>query len=205
MLATVFKQDSIRWKIALLLQRLQEWWEVFSSQLLDNAPDVPQLNLDAEWIEQLIKILLWSIIAAILIWLTWQFWLLIRPYWIKWQKPRRQLPNLLDAKTEATLSINEWIAQSQYYQKQRNYRQAIFCLYQAMIQELSDRNMISILSSRTDREYLALIKNLPLVDSDSYELLLTTHEKLCFTKQAASQSLWEQCQQAYQLISTRAK
>ena len=204
MLATVFKQDSIRWKIELLGQRIQEWWEVFISQLADNTPDIPQWNLDAEWIRQLIKLLLWSIIAAILVWLTWQLWLLFRPYWIEWQKPRSRLSNVASTEPEIKLSVNEWIVKSQYYQQQRDYRQAIFCLYQATIQELSDRNIIPILSSRTNREYLTLIKKSQLKNLSSYELLLNTHEKLCFSERDASQSLWEQCQQAYQ-ISVKKK
>ena len=200
MSATAFQQDSIPWKIKLFTQRIQERWEVFSSTMLDNAPDIPQWNLDAEWIKQLIKLLLWSIIAVVLVWLVWQLWLLFRPYWLKWRKPRSQVSGILTTESELQLSVNQWLERSQEYQKQRDYRQAIFCLYQAMIQELSDRKIIAFSASRTDQEYLQLINSLKLQEPQSYKLLLHTHEKLCFSRQEASQSLWQQCQQAYYLL-----
>lgn len=197
--ATVYKQDSIGWKIELFTQRIQERWEVFTSGLADRTPDIPQwnLNLNEELIKLLIKGLLWTIIAVIVVWLAWQLWLLLRPYWIQWRKPRQKLGNSLNTESEIKLSVNEWLERSQLFQKQRDYRQAIFCLYQATIQELSDRKIIDFSVSLTDREYLKLIKNLQLVESQSYELLLNTHEKLCFSQQDASHSLWEKCQQAY--------
>ena len=205
MFATVFKQDSISWKIKLLTQRIQESWEVFSSRTLDNVPDIPQLNLDAEWIKQLVKLLLWSLVAIVLVWLVWQLWLLFRPYWLQWRKQREQPSYLLNKQPTLQLSVNQWLERSQEYQKQRDYRQAIFCLYQAMIQELSDRQIIAFSASRTDREYWKLINNLELPKQQAYKLLLFTHEQLCFSQQEASQNLWQKCQQAYHLLVSAHK
>lgn len=195
---TIFKQNSLGWRSHLLQQRIQEWWELQSSRLADNTRDVPILDLDAEWIRLLVKFLLWSITAAILVWLTWQLWLLFRPYVRTWQKQQQQFRQLSEQQTERELSINEWLERSHNFQKQRDYRQAIFCLYQGMLQQLNDRAIIPNLSSRTDGEYLKLIQQSQISPFPSYKLLLNTHEKLCFSNQNADESLWQQCQQAFQ-------
>ena len=196
---TIFKQNSLGWRWHLLQQRIQEWWEFQSSRFADNAPDVPALDLDAEWIRQLVKFLLWSITAAILVWFTWQLWLLLHPYVRSWQKQQLQSQQLSNQSIIRELSVDQWLERSQDLQKQRDYRQAIFCLYQAMLQQLSDRGIIAHLSSRTDREYLQLIQQSQILQFSSYQLLLNTHEKLCFTEQNADESLWQHCQQAFQL------
>ena len=195
---TIFKQNSLGWRSHLLQQRIQEWWELQSSRLADNTRDVPILDLDAEWIRLLVKFLLWSITAAILVWLTWQLWLLLRPYVRTWQKQQQQFRQLSEQQTVRELSINEWLERSQNFQKQRDYRQAIFCLYQGMLQQLNDRAIIPNLSSRTDGEYLKLIQQSQISPFPSYQLLLNTHEKLCFSNQNADESLWQQCKQAFQ-------
>lgn len=195
---TIFKQNSLGWRSHLLQQRIQEWWELQSSRLADNTRDVPILDLDAEWIRLLVKFLLWSITAAILVWLIWQLWLLFRPYVRTWQKQQQQFRQLSEQQTERELSINEWLERSHNFQKQRDYRQAIFCLYQGMLQQLNDRAIIPNLSSRTDGEYLKLIKQSQISPFPSYQLLLNTHEKLCFSNQNADESLWQRCKQAFQ-------
>ncbi len=195
---TIFKQNSLGWRSHLLQQRIQEWWELQSSRLADNTRDVTILDLDAEWIRLLVKFLLWSITAAILVWLTWQLWLLFRPYVRTWQKQQQQFRQLSEQQTVRELSINEWLERSHIFQKQRDYRQAIFCLYQGMLQQLNDRAIIPNLSSRTDGEYLKLIQQSQISPFPSYKLLLNTHEKLCFSNQNADESLWQQCQQAFQ-------
>ena len=195
----IFKQNSLGWRSHLLHQRIQEWWEWQVSRLVDNAPDVPILDLDAEWIRLLIKVLLWSITAAISVWLTWQLWLLFRPYFRTWQKQQQQSRQLPNQPKVNQLSVNQWFERAQEFQKQRDYRQAIFCLYQAMLQQLSDRDIIPNSSSRTDREYLKLIQKSQIAPLPSYQLLLNTHEQLCFTDQDADESLWQACQQACQL------
>ena len=196
---TLFKQNSLGWRSHLLQQRIEEWWEFQSNRLADNTPDIPGLALDAEWIRLLVKFLLWSITAAILVWLTWQLWLLLRPYVRTWQKQQQQSRQLSVMQTVRELSIDEWLERSQDFQKQRDYRQAIFCLYQAMLQHLSDRDIIPNLSSRTDREYLKLIQQSQISPFQPYQLLLNTHEQLCFTNLDADESFWQQCQEAYHL------
>ena len=204
MLALTYQQNSFSWRIELLKQRLGEWWERLIIKLEKNLPDSPKWDwnkLDQEWLKQLIKLMFWSIVAAITIWLTWQLWLWLRPHYLRWQRSRQQLSNLDYPKTRPTLSTNQWVIKSREYQKQRDYRQAIFCLYQAMIQQLSDRQIINNSPSRTDGEYISSINQLNLNQVNAYELLLSTHEKLCFSQQVASKNLWDECQRAFQNLT----
>jgi len=204
MLALTYQQNSFSWRIELLKQRLGEWWELLIIKLEKNLPDSPKWDwnkLDQEWLKQLIKLMFWSIVAALAIWLTWQLWLWLRPHYLRWLRSRQQLSNLDYPKTRPTLSTNQWVIKSSEYQKQRDYRQAIFCLYQAMIQQLSDRQIITDSPSRTDGEYLSSINQLNLNQINAYKLLLSTHEKLCFTRQVASKNLWDKCQQAFQSLA----
>ena len=204
MLALTYQQNSFSWRIELLKQRLGEWWERLIIKLEKNLPDSPKWDwnkLDQEWLKQLIKLMFWSIVAAITIWLTWQLWLWLRPHYLRWQRSRQQLSNLDYPKTRPTLSTNQWVIKSREYQKQRDYRQAIFCLYQAMIQQLSDRQIINNSPSRTDGEYISSINQLNLNQVNAYELLLSTHEKLCFSRQVASKNLWDECQRAFQNLT----
>ncbi len=204
MLALTYQQNSFSWRIELLKQRLGEWWELLIIKLEKSLPDSPKWDwnkLDQEGLKQLIKLMFWSIVAALAIWLTWQLWLWLRPHYLRWLRSRQQLSNLDYPKTRPTLSTNQWVIKSSEYQKQRDYRQAIFCLYQAMIQQLSDRQIINNSPSRTDGEYISSINQLNLNQVNAYELLLSTHEKLCFSRQVASKNLWDECQRAFQNLT----
>ena len=222
-----FKENSLGWQVELAQQKWQEWWELKISQLETNTSDIPVF--DSAIIQLLIKIILWSLIAIILVWLTWQIWLFLRPMIKNWSRQRQQIrrtptPNQL----EPQLSPQDWLTRAQQYYQQQNYRQGIFCLYQGILQHLSDlaesealcgqaspgaerdhevalrdRKIISILSSRTDGEYLKLIKKLKLEQFLSYKLLFLTHEQLCFSNLSPSASLFDKCQQAYQVITNK--
>ena len=222
-----FKENSLGWQVELAQQKWQEWWELKISQLETNTPDIPLF--DSAIIQLLIKIILWSLIAIILVWLTWQIWLFLRPMIRNWSKQRQQIRRTLTPnQLEPQLSPQDWLTRAQQYYQQENYRQGIFCLYQGILQHLSDREervnslaesealrgqakpgaerdrkIISILSSRTDGEYLKLIKKLKLEQFLSYKLLLLTHEQLCFSNLSPSASLFDKCQQAYQVITNK--
>ncbi len=197
-----FKENSLGWQVELAQQKLQEWWELKISQLETNTPDIPLF--DSAIIQLLIKIILWSLIAIILVWLTWQIWLFLRPMIKNWSRQRQQIRRTLTPnQLEPQLSPQDWLTRAQQYYQQQNYRQGIFCLYQGILQHLSDREIIAILSSRTDGEYLKLIKKLKLGQFLAYKLLFLTHEQLCFSNLSPSASLFDKCQQAYQVITNK--
>jgi hypothetical protein len=85
-----------------------------------------------------------------------------------------------------------------------NYRQAIFCLYQAMLKLLDERGIIptQLSLSLTDEEYRRSLLKIPVSPLTPYELLLSTHQRLCFSTAEADRALFEECQQAYQQIAT---
>ena len=200
MSAGSFKQDGLGWRIDLIKQRFSEWLEFKTSQLdFDNESwDLSFLKSELLW--QVIKFGLWSIIAVLLVWITWQIWLLLRPYWKRWQRQSDRLAQDRISTPTVKLSSADWVERSQTARVNGNYRQAILCLYQGMLQLLDERGVIPAQSSRTDQEYRRSLSKLQVSPTQPYELLLSIHQRLCFSSAEASQSLFEQCQQAYRQI-----
>ncbi|HHP7230777.1 MAG TPA: DUF4129 domain-containing protein [Xenococcaceae cyanobacterium] len=198
MTVTSFKETSLGWRIELFRQRLQEWWELQLSRIEINTPELS--GLDSDLIQLAIKVILWSFIATIAVWLTWQIWLLLHPLIRYWQRQQRQRQSSSKNPLEPQLSPQNWLSEAQRYYQQQNYHQGIVCLYQGILQYLSDREIITRLASRTDAEYLNLIQQRQLGQFLSYQLLFLTHEQLCFSNLPASASLFKKCQEAYQII-----
>ncbi len=198
MSAGSFKQDSIGWRIDLIKQRFNEWIEFQTFQLNTDSWNWRFLQSKLLW--QIIKFCLWSIIAMLLVWITWQLWLLLRPYWKRWQRKNDRLKQDNTPVPVLKLSAADWVERSQTARVDGNYRQAIVCLYQAMLQLLDERDIIPAQSSRTDEEYRRSLLNLQVSPPQPYELLLSIHQRLCFSSAEANQSLFEQCQQAYRQI-----
>ena len=194
-----FKQDGLGWRIDLLRQRIDEYIEFKFSQLELDFPEVSFLKSGLFW--HIVNFFLWSIIAILLVWISWQIWLLFRVYLRRWKRQERLVEPTITTSIPK-LSIAEWVARSQEYSQQEDYRQGIFCLYQAMLHLLHEREIINRQSSRTDEEYRRALQNLQLSQLQPYELLLSIHQRLCFSSAEASQSLFEQCLQAYQEIET---
>ena len=204
MSAGSFKQDGLVWRFDLIKQRIGEWSELKMSQI-DLDLDVDSWNfgwLKFDLLWQIIKFCLWSIIAILLVWITWQLWLLLRPYWKRWQKNNQPQHYNDYVPKISQLSVANWLERSQTARIEGNYRQAIFCLYQAMLQLLDDRGTIPAQLSRTDQEYRRSLIKLQVSPRQPYELLLSIHQRLCFSKAEADQSLFEECQQAYKQIET---
>jgi hypothetical protein len=198
MAGTTFKNNSVGWQLRLVTQRVGEWWELKTSELAKRIPDVPAI--ESEWVRQIIKVILWSIIAMLLVWIIWQTWLILKFYLRRWRRERNNSLQVKPPETIKTLSSLEWVMRSQQMGQEGNYQEAILCLYRAMLQKLDERGIIPDLASRTDGEYLYLIKQLQLSQIESYQSLLLIHQRLCFSETEVSLSLFEQCQQAYQKI-----
>lgn len=198
MSAGSFQQDSLGWRIDLIKQRISEWIEFKTSQLDTDAWNLGFLESKLLW--QIIKFCLWSIIAVLLVWMTWQLWLLLRPYWKRWQRRSDRLSQANTPIPVPRLSATDWVERSQTARLDGNYRQAIFCLYQGMLQLLDERGVVPTQLSRTDEEYRRSLLAMQISPFQSYEFLLSIHQRLCFSSAQASQSLFEQCQQAYRQI-----
>ncbi|NJL83804.1 MAG: DUF4129 domain-containing protein [Chloroflexaceae bacterium] len=100
--------------------------------------------------------------------------------------------------TAKDLSAAGWVARSQRALERQDYREACLCLYLAMLQQLQEINRIPQLASRTDGEYLELLRQFP--QFPAYQTLLIAHQQLCFGDRTADPSLFSQCDRAYQII-----
>lgn len=192
-----FKQDGLGWRINLIKQRFGEWSEYQASQL-NTDWDFAWLKSKLLW--QVIRFFLWSIVAILLVWLTWQLLLLLSPYWKRWQRKSDRHSPISSPPKIVKLSAVDWVERSQSARIEGNYRQAIICLYQAMLQLLDERGIVPTQLSLTDEEYRSSLQKTQ-ISLQPYELLLSVHQRLCFSPAQADRILFEECQQAYQQIA----
>ncbi len=190
--AGTFEQNSLNWQVQQTIQRLSEWFERLlsgvNSEGGEAAPSPPP-----EW---LLKAVFWFIVLGAIGWSSWQLYKLLHPYWVNyWQMAQPRNPvSLLPSRQTAS----EWLRQAQTAQQQGNYRETCRALYMAMLQQLNDRGIIPQEMSRTDGEYLTLVRSLNL--PPPYRVLIHTHERLCFDRVAISSEVCDRCWQAYQEI-----
>ncbi|MEO0011707.1 MAG: hypothetical protein RLZZ535_96 [Cyanobacteriota bacterium] len=197
MSAGSFKQDGLNWRINLIKQRFGEWMEYQTSQL---NPDWDFASFQKTLLWQIIKFCLWSMIAVLLVWIVWQLWLLLRLYWKRWQRTSDRHHNFTSPTQTTQLSAADWVERSQSARVDGNYHLAIICLYQAMLKLLDERGIIPTQLSLTDQEYRRSLLKIAVTSLNSYELLLSIHQRLCFSQAEADRALFEECQQAYQQI-----
>ena len=197
MSAESFKQDGLGWRINLIKQRFSEWSEYRLSQL-DINWDLDSFGSSLLW--QIIKFFLWSIVAVLVVWIVWQLWLLFRSYGKRWQRTGARSSIAPSPPQTRQLSAADWVERSQSARIEGNYRQAIFCLYQAMLKLLDERNIVPTQLSLTDEEYRRSILKTQLAPFAPYDLLLSIHQRLCFSSAEANQALFEECQHAYRQI-----
>ncbi len=100
-------------------------------------------------------------------------------------------------------SVASWLAKAQDYRQANRYGDACRALYFAMLLKLDEAEIIPQQPSRTDREYLYLTQDLP--QPDASQLLLETHERLCFSRASANEELFQHCLGAYQKIEQQAE
>lgn len=196
MTAQNFEKTNLIWEFQQQMQRFNEWVELIFT---NNETQLPKLNwnpvlLDFLWL--VIRGIFWLIIGLLLIWLGWQIW----QNWKIYYDSSLNLKQETQSKTMGAnkLKATAWLERSRKFYRQGNYQEAVRCLYMAMIQKLNDRGIILDESSRTDGEYRQLIQNLP--NREAYQILLNTHEQLCFADTPISLEIFERCQQAYQEI-----
>ncbi|NES72488.1 MAG: DUF4129 domain-containing protein [Okeania sp. SIO2D1] len=190
-----FERNGVGWQLNLLRKRLGEWLELQTSDAFNNW-SIPEW-LRSPWLIEIAKLIFWLILTLMILWIILQLWQVVVPYLYNLSK-QRERPTRKNTHQTKELSTQAWLARAKKFQSQQNYRQGCLCLYQAMLQLLSDRGIIPQQSSRTDGEYRQLIENLPPLNA--YETLLATHEQLCFSLVEATSSVFTQCQQAYQKI-----
>lgn len=194
MAADNFDENSLGWQLQQLGQRVGEWIEARFSQNAPNLPQTPNWSFPT-WI---LEVMFWAIVLSAALWLGWQLIRLLVPYW--WTRSQAQNARQLRqaALKEEARSVAGWIRQMQEFQRQGNYREACRALYMAMLQRLNDTKLVPHQSSRTDGEYWQIVQ--PLPQSQAYQTLIRTHERLCFGDGVVSADVFNRCQRAYQEI-----
>lgn len=191
-----FDKTSWGWQLGQMRQRVAEWFELKTSRTLSNLSMPPWW--ESPILQIIVKIAFWVILALLLIWSTLQLRRVLRPYFYSLTHSLKQRSHQAATTPVTELSVAGWLQRSQKLQQQGDYREACRCLYMAMLQRLNDSGIAPHQPSRTDGEYLQLIQQLP--QSQPYQTLLTIHQQLCFSHAEVSNSVFEQCQQAYREI-----
>jgi Domain of unknown function (DUF4129) len=181
-----FQKTSWGWQFEQTQHRLGEWLQVKLMAALPHQSIPP-------WLISALGSLLWLLLAAGLAWIIYQ---LMRFY----QRTSRRQPPVPSKMVPPVRNstVPELLAQSQAWQHQQNYSEACRCLYLAMLQRLHEASLIPHQHSRTDREYLDLLAQLPALQNST--VLLRTHEQLQFADRSISAAGLDSCQQAYQQL-----
>ena len=179
------------WQLEQLQQQLGEWIEV---KLRSDDRDL-QLDSFPAWLAPLLVKITWLILAGLVVWFGYRF---IYPLLQKWLARNRRAQSSIDLAPARVYTVLELLSKSQQFQRDGDYTQASRWLYLAMLQRLNDANLIPHQFSRTDREYLQLLRTVPIVNVG--EILVSIHEQLHFGDRQISTEDFEQCQQAYQQI-----
>ncbi len=185
------EKTSWRWQLEQLQQQLGEWIEV---KLRSNDRDL-QLDIFPPWLGALLVRLTWFVLAGLIIWFGYR---VIYPYLQKWIERNKQSNLMLDVVSVPAYTVVELLSKSQKFQRDGDYTQASRWLYLAMLQQLNDANLIPHQFSRTDREYLQLLRTVPIIDVG--EILVSIHEQLHFGNKQIEIADFDRCQQAYQQI-----
>ncbi|HEY9652687.1 MAG TPA: DUF4129 domain-containing protein [Coleofasciculaceae cyanobacterium] len=193
-----FEKNNLGWQLSQMRQRVGEWWELKTSQILPNM-ELPSWTT-SPILETIIKVIFWVVLGLLIIWIVLQLGQLLYPYLYTLKNQGIQRTNSAIITPICELSVTDWWQRSQKFQQQGNYREACICLYRAMLQQLHDTGIAKHQVSRTDGEYLKVVQQLP--QPSPYQTLLTIHQQLCFSKTEASPRMFEQCQQAYRDIKT---
>ena len=185
------EKTSWRWQLEQLQQQLGEWIEV---KLRSNDRDL-QLDIFPPWLGALLVRLTWLILAGLIIWFGYR---VIYPYLKKWIERNQQSRSLLDVASVPAYTVVQLLDKSQQFQRDGDYTQASRWLYLAMLQRLNDAKLIPHQFSRTDREYLQLLRAVPIIDIG--EILVSIHEQLHFGNKQIEITEFNKCQQAYRQI-----
>jgi hypothetical protein len=176
-------------------QTQQRFWEWLERQL--NRPSKPQPQnkpgLNLEWLAEYITWLLIGLLIMFGLVLLWQLYQAGQRWWARRQL--REERTIVETPVYRTRSVAEWQQLAQQAQQRGDRNEAVRSLYFAMLNSLHERQIIPSQLSRTDGEYQQLVK--PLPQSQSFQLLLSTHEQIEFAGVEVSETDYKACQNAY--------
>lgn len=188
-----FETSNLDWQIQQTWQQLSEWVELQLSGFGDRL-DVPDWS-PASW---LLELAFWLIVGLLVAWLGWHILYRFYPSLVRWNAQVQRSLNQPSPSRNFDRTVQDWLRRAQEWQQQGNYREACRSLYMAMIQQLNDTHQVPHAASRTDGEYLQLVRQLP--DAGSYQMLIQVHEQICFGEGAMTSEIFQRCHQAFRRI-----
>ncbi|HLO86751.1 MAG TPA: DUF4129 domain-containing protein [Nostocaceae cyanobacterium] len=192
-----FEKTNWGWQMSLWRRQVGEWIEYQFSRVDPSLPDRWSLS---PIVVEILKSLFWIALGLFVAWLVWLLWqefgIHVLAWLNKWNDSALEKAKINTQES----SISFLLSQARQFAKQGNYREACRHLYLAMLQQLHEKAIAPQKPSRTDGEYLKLLRN-TITPVQPYETLITTHEQLCFANREIIAENYQQCQQAYQELS----
>ncbi|HIK08000.1 MAG TPA: DUF4129 domain-containing protein [Trichormus sp. M33_DOE_039] len=198
-----FAKTSWDWQLSQFQQRIGEWLE-YEFYRFDNV--LPEISPDwklSPWLANLLNFLFWLVVVLFVAVVIWRLWREFNPYIYAWLANNSDAGNARSKMSSENLSVTTLLERSQQLYRQGNYREACRCVYLAILQHLHDTKTLLHQPSRTDAEYLQLLKLGNQTPLQPYETLITTHEQLCFGNAQMLPENYQQCRQAYQEITEK--
>jgi Domain of unknown function (DUF4129) len=195
-----FEKTSWSWQLSQFQQQAGEWWEYQFYRFEKALPKLPTGWLISPWLGELLKFMFWLVLGLFVAWVGWRLWREFSPYVYSWLNRTGNFTDFRVKTRSNESSIALLLERSQEFYRQGNYREACRCVYLAMLQQLHQKALAPHKLSRTDGEYLQLLRS-SVAPIQPYETLITTHEQLCFGNAEILPDNYEQCRQAYREIS----
>jgi hypothetical protein len=188
-----FDKSDFNWQVEQFQRRVSEWLELNISPVAEQAIRNTDWTI-SDWVINVTIWLSWLILGSVIALLLWQIFKIIRPYLetIGLLKIRTRK----EEKAPVSPPAIEWEQRSSQLAAKGEYREACRSLYMAMLQRLHEATVAPQQPSRTDGEYLQILRQIPRWQT--YQVLLQTHERLCFNDDILSSTVFEHCQKAYQ-------
>lgn len=188
-----FDKNDFNWQFEQFQRRAGEWLELKVFSAAEQTIRGTDWTI-SDWVVSGAIWLAWLILGSLIAWIIWQLFLISRPYLETIGLIKQRLRK--EEKTPMSLPVTEWEQRSRTFAGQRDYREACRALYMAILQRLHEATIAPQKLSRTDGEYLQLLRLIPRWQT--YQVLFSTHEHLCFNDEILSINTFEQYQQAYQ-------
>ncbi len=198
MSANNVETTNLAWQIQQFQHRAEEWIEFNSAiafrKVVESGVSLPN------WLYDFLVWVAWIILSLTLAWMGLLLFRLVRSYIFSYSRQIMGLDNAAArSEVEPVYSVDQWLKKARKFQLEGNYTEACRSLYMGTLQLLSDRSLIPQQYSRTDGEYRNLVTSLP--QAQAYQVLLNTHEQLCFSDRLISSETFHTCQEAYGQIS----
>lgn len=198
-----FAKTSWDWQLSQFQQQIGEWVEYQFYRFEGVLPDLPTDWKISPWLATLLNFLFWLAVALFIAVVIWRLWREFSPYIYSWLGNQANSSLGRSTTLHDNLSVANLWERSQQFYRQGNYREACRYLYLAILQHLHEQNILLHQVSRTDAEYLQLLRLGNQTPIQPYETLITTHEQLCFGNQEMLSENYEQCRQAYREITKK--